>query len=77
MSEVLKTRLLVEDLAVWRAGGWSMVWMGLCVCRDARFIMDCAKKNEIICRYHGRHNCEGRYTMISAHPDLSPPGKSS
>lgn len=75
-GDVRKVRLLGEDLVIWRWQGRVMAWMDLCIHRGARLSMGWIENGEIVCPYHGwRYNCEGRCTLMPAHPDQPPPEK--
>lgn len=70
------TRLLGEDLVLWRSGGQVHAWRDLCVHRGTRLSLGRVQDDTLICPYHGwTYNGEGRCVRIPAHPDQAPPAK--
>lgn len=73
---ILQTRLLGEDLVLWRDRLRSYAWQDLCPHRGARLSLGWVAGDTLVCPYHGlAYNSEGRCVKIPAHPDLSPPAK--
>lgn len=71
-----KTRLLGEDLVLWRANGQVMAWQDLCVHRGARLSRGMVRDKYLTCPYHGWvYDHQGHCTRIPAHPDQKPPTK--
>jgi phenylpropionate dioxygenase-like ring-hydroxylating dioxygenase large terminal subunit len=73
---VLGTRLLDEDLVLWRDNGTVMAWRDLCVHRGTRLSLGKVKDSCLVCPYHGwTYGKEGRCVLIPAHPDRLPPSR--
>ena len=73
---VLGTRLLEEDLVVWRYRGQVMVWQDLCLHRGTRLSLGKVEDGLLACPYHGwTYDMTGRCVRIPAHPGQTPPAK--
>ncbi len=75
-GSVLKTRLLGEDIVLWRANGEVMAWQDYCVHRGARLSMGTVDNCKLVCPYHGwQYDSSGKCVKIPAHPMQPPPLK--
>jgi phenylpropionate dioxygenase-like ring-hydroxylating dioxygenase large terminal subunit len=73
---MVSTRLLGEDLVIWRADGEVRAWQDLCVHRGTRLSLGKIKENTLACPYHGWvYDSTGSCIHIPAHPDQAPPAK--
>jgi len=73
---VLGTRLLGEDIVLWRHDGRVLAWQDLCVHRGTRLSLGTVEDGGLMCGYHGwTYNDEGSCVRIPAHPDRKPPAK--
>lgn len=73
---ILATRLLGEELVIWRHAGKVQVWTDLCIHRGAQLSKGWIIDGNIVCPYHGwRYNCDGQCVLIPAHPNVAPPPK--
>ena len=71
------TRVLGEDIVVWRAGDHVYAWQDLCVHRGTRLslgkIVDGIR---LECPYHGwNYGTDGCCVLMPAHPEQKPPAK--
>ena len=71
------TRVLGEDIVVWRAGDHVYAWQDLCVHRGTRLslgkIVDGVR---LECPYHGwTYGTDGCCVLMPAHPEQKPPAK--
>jgi phenylpropionate dioxygenase-like ring-hydroxylating dioxygenase large terminal subunit len=71
------TRLLGEDIVIWRSGDEVFAWRDLCVHRGTRLslgrVVDGAR---LECPYHGwTYGSDGRCVLMPAHPEQAPPAK--
>jgi len=68
------TRLLGEDLVLWRVGQRVHAWRDLCVHRGARLSLGTVDGDLLSCRYHGwTYSEDGRCVRFPAHPEQRPP----
>ena len=68
------SRLLGEDLVLWRHNEQILAWQDLCPHRGARLSLGWVEDDTLVCPYHGlAYNIEGQGVHIPAHPDLQPP----
>ena len=75
-GEVHGTRLLDEDLVIWRHNGSVMAWRDLCVHRGTRLSLGRVEDSCLVCPYHGwRYDDSGRCVLIPAHPDTRIPAR--
>lgn len=75
-NQVMRARLLGEDLVLWRKNGQVMAWQDLCMHRGSRLSLGVVKDDYLVCPYHGwTYNTEGRCVRMPAHPDQTPPAK--
>jgi phenylpropionate dioxygenase-like ring-hydroxylating dioxygenase large terminal subunit len=73
---VLATRLLGEDLVLWRDGERYYAWQDLCMHRGAKLSLGKLVDGCLMCPYHGwTYNTEGQCVRIPAHPTQTPPPK--
>ena len=73
---VLGSRLLGEDIVIWRCGEQVMVWQDLCIHRGVRLSLGTTDGQTLACPYHGwRYGSDGRCVHIPAHPGQPPPEK--
>jgi phenylpropionate dioxygenase-like ring-hydroxylating dioxygenase large terminal subunit len=73
---MLATRLLGEDLVIWRAGAELLAWQDLCIHRGARLSLGRITDSTLRCPYHGWvYGSSGRCVHIPAHPEQTPPAK--
>lgn len=73
---VFGTRLLAEEIVVWRVNDALHAWRDLCIHRGTRLSLGEVKANCLVCPYHGWHYDEsGRCVHIPAHPEQTPPAK--
>ena len=71
------SRVLGEDLVIWRSGDEHHVWRDLCVHRGTRLSLGrVIKGGRLECAYHGwTYGTDGRCVLIPAHPEQAPPAK--
>ena len=63
------TRLLGEDIVLWRAGDAILAWQDLCVHRGTRLSIGKVEGECLACPYHGwTYNTTGHCVHIPAHP---------
>lgn len=75
-GKLVPTRLLGEDLVIWRHCGEARVWKDLCIHRGAQLSKGWVIDGTVICPYHGwRYDCDARCVLIPAQPDTPPPLK--
>ncbi len=75
-GEVMGTRLLGEDIVLWRANGQILAWQDLCLHRGTRLSLGRVENEQLVCPYHGwTYNSAGRCTHMPAHPGQTPPTK--
>ena len=75
-GEVLGTRLLDEDLVIWRDNGSLRAWRDLCVHRGTRLSLGRVHDSCLICPYHGWvYDGKGRCVRIPAHPETRIPSR--
>jgi phenylpropionate dioxygenase-like ring-hydroxylating dioxygenase large terminal subunit len=73
---VQATRLLGEDLVLWRDGDQYHAWQDLCVHRGAKLSLGKLVGGCLMCPYHGwTYDTEGQCVRIPAHPTQAPPAK--
>lgn len=70
---VKSSRLLGEDLVLWRHHNQIMVCLDLCPHRGARLSLGQIEDNSLVCPYHGlKFNQQGKCIKIPAYPNLAP-----
>jgi phenylpropionate dioxygenase-like ring-hydroxylating dioxygenase large terminal subunit len=75
-GQLTPTRLLGEELVIWRHEGKVHVWKDLCIHRGAQLSKGWVVEGTVVCPYHGwRYNCEAKCVLIPAQPDNPPPLK--
>ena len=71
---VQKTRLLGEDLVLWRCEEQVMAWQDVCPHRGASLALGWVEGDTLVCPYHGlAFNQVGQCVYVPAHPDQPPP----
>ena len=67
------TRLLEEDLVLWRLNGEVAAWKDLFLHRGTRLSLGSVEDDLLVCPYHGwTYNWEGQCVRMPAHPDQKP-----
>lgn len=75
---VKKTRLLGEDLVVWRCGDQALAWQDLCPHRGVSLALGSVEGDTLVCPYHGlAFNNAGQCVRIPTQPDQPPPARAS
>ena len=75
-ASIISSRLLGEDLVLWRMHGKAMAWQDLCVHRGTRLTLGHIDGEDLQCGYHGwTYNTDGECVRIPAHPEQKPPPK--
>jgi phenylpropionate dioxygenase-like ring-hydroxylating dioxygenase large terminal subunit len=75
-GQLLATRLLGEELVIWRHAGKVQVWKDLCIHRGSQLSKGWVVDGTVVCPYHGwRYDCDGKCVLIPAHPNTAPPLK--
>jgi phenylpropionate dioxygenase-like ring-hydroxylating dioxygenase large terminal subunit len=79
-GKVLATRLLGQDLVLWRSDGTGRdhegpcAWRDVCVHRGAKLSGGRIQDECLVCPYHGwSYDASGRCVKIPAHPSQLPP----
>ena len=73
---VAASRLLGEDLVVWRQQGEVMVWRDLCVHRGTRLSLGRVSQLGLECPYHGwAYDTSGSCVHIPSRPRQPPPAR--
>jgi phenylpropionate dioxygenase-like ring-hydroxylating dioxygenase large terminal subunit len=73
----LGTRLLGEDIVIWRSGDDWFAWRDLCVHRGTRLSLGRVVDGAALeCPYHGwTYGKDGRCILMPAHPEQKPPAR--
>ncbi|GAC1357207.1 MAG: aromatic ring-hydroxylating dioxygenase subunit alpha [Ktedonobacteraceae bacterium] len=72
----LGTRLLDEDIVLWRVGEQVCAWRDLCIHRGTRLSLGRVENDTLICPYHGwSYDLTGQCTRYPAHPTQKPSEK--
>jgi len=72
-GNIITTRLLGENLVLWRSGEKYFAGQDRCPHRGASFSKGWVKEDNLICPYHGfGFNTEGKCVHVPAQPDKSP-----
>jgi phenylpropionate dioxygenase-like ring-hydroxylating dioxygenase large terminal subunit len=75
-KEIFASRLLGEDLVLWRSQDKLLAWKDLCVHRGTRLSLGSIEDAKLVCAYHGwTYDSSGRCVSIPAHPEQKPPEK--
>lgn len=75
-GQVMRVRLLGEDVILWRVRDRVMAWKDLCIHRGARLSLGKVQGDTLQCAYHGwSYDMDGRCVRIPAHPEQVPPTK--
>ena len=70
------TRVLDEDVVVWRTGDRVMAWRDVCVHRGTRLSLGRIEGETLECPYHGwMYDARGVCVRIPAHADQAAPNK--
>lgn len=70
---ILATKILGEDIVIWREGERVHAWKDLCVHRGARLSLGTVENGTLKCPYHGwTYNSEGKCILMPAHPNITP-----
>lgn len=73
---IFPSRLLGEDLIIWKDGEKPRVWQDLCIHRGAKLSLGWIDNNKVVCAYHGwEYDSTGQCIRFPAHPDQTPPQK--
>jgi phenylpropionate dioxygenase-like ring-hydroxylating dioxygenase large terminal subunit len=65
------TKLLDQDLVVYRTSQGVVVAKDICLHRGAQISLGWMQGDEIVCAYHGfRYSFAGKCTLVPAHPTL-------
>jgi len=73
-GEVRATRLLGQDIVLWRSNEGLCAWQDLCLHSGARLSGGRVQDECLICLYHGWHyDASGQCVRIPAHPSQPPP----
>jgi len=75
-GKIFPTRVLDNDLILWRSDEGLRCWLDLCIHRGAKLSIGSVCHNQLKCAYHGwSYDQGGRCVLIPAHPNLAPPSK--
>jgi phenylpropionate dioxygenase-like ring-hydroxylating dioxygenase large terminal subunit len=76
-GQVMKVRLLAQDVVLWRGEGTVHAWDDYCIHRGARLSQGWVVDNcKLVCPYHGwQYDGTARCVKIPAHPTQPPPLK--
>ncbi|MCA9835894.1 MAG: aromatic ring-hydroxylating dioxygenase subunit alpha [Trueperaceae bacterium] len=73
---VFGSRLLGEDIVIWKDQGHYYAWQDLCIHRGAKLSLGKIKDNCLMCPYHGwYYDKDGKCIFIPTHPEQTPPAK--
>ncbi|MCB1121142.1 MAG: aromatic ring-hydroxylating dioxygenase subunit alpha [Verrucomicrobiae bacterium] len=74
---IMASKILGEDLVLWRVGGKAIAWKDLCIHRGAKLSLGKVKDGCLQCPYHGwEYNSAGACVRIPAQPpNRAIPGK--
>jgi phenylpropionate dioxygenase-like ring-hydroxylating dioxygenase large terminal subunit len=73
---IVPSRLLGEDLILWKDGSGVNIWQDLCIHRGSRLSLGWIENNHVVCAYHGwEYDRTGQCVRFPAHPDQRPPEK--
>lgn len=73
---VLQTRLLGENLVLWRCGDQALAWQDICPHRGASLALGWMDGDSLVCPYHGlAFNNTGQCVRIPAQPEAPPPAR--
>lgn len=75
-NKLLSSRVLGEDIVIWRSAGRVLAWKDLCLHRGSKLSLGRVESNELVCAYHGwTYDVSGKCVRMPAHPSQSPPSK--
>ena len=75
-GSIVSTKILGEDIVIWRAQGKPIAWQDLCLHRGSRLSLGRVDSNRLVCAYHGwSYDVDGRCVHVPAHPAQIPPQK--
>lgn len=72
------SRLLEEDLVLWRINGRPHAWQDLCVHRGSKLSLGRVERGKLVCAYHGwTYGEDGMCVGFPAHPGQKPSAKAA
>jgi phenylpropionate dioxygenase-like ring-hydroxylating dioxygenase large terminal subunit len=72
-GQVMRVRLLGEEMVLWRVNGQVQAWQDLCLHRGSRLSLGRVKGETLVCPYHGwTYNTAGKCVQMPAHPEQTP-----
>lgn len=72
-NSILASRVLGEDIVIWRSEGEPRVWQDLCLHRGSKLSLGRVEERRLVCTYHGwTYDREGRCVLMPAHPEERP-----
>lgn len=75
-NSLVSTKILGEEIVLWRTQGLPMAWQDLCLHRGSKLSLGHVDSNRLVCAYHGwTYNIDGACVHVPAHPDQLPPNK--
>lgn len=75
-NSLLSTRVLGEDIVLWRSSRGILAWQDLCLHRGSKLSLGRIESDELVCAYHGwTYDYSGSCASIPAHPGQKPPAK--
>ncbi|MDG7001377.1 MAG: aromatic ring-hydroxylating dioxygenase subunit alpha [Nitrososphaerota archaeon] len=75
-DKLLSSRVLEEDIVIWRSCGKVLAWQDLCLHRGSKLSLGHVESQELVCAYHGwTYDTNGTCIRIPAHPAQLPPSK--
>jgi phenylpropionate dioxygenase-like ring-hydroxylating dioxygenase large terminal subunit len=70
------TRLLGQDVVLWRGEVGLHAWQDLCIHRGAKLSLGSVRNNCLVCPYHAwEYDASGRCVHMPSHPTQAPPAK--
>ena len=73
-GSVGQSKLLGEELVLWRFQGEAKVWQDLCAHRGSRLSLGRINGENLTCAYHGwTYGGDGQCVMFPSHPEQAPP----
>src|SRR3984957_16697682 len=76
LGELRASRLLGQDLVLWRSKEGLCAWQDLCLHRGAKLSGGRIQDDCLVCPYHGwNYDSSGRCVRIPAHPQQPPPAR--
>lgn len=75
-DELISSKVLGEDVVIWRSGGKVLAWQDLCLHRGSKLSLGHVESHGLVCAYHGwTYDTNGVCIRIPAHPSQPPPSK--